>query len=238
MEEDNTNLRLMLETTTAHGDVMEDALVQEKEDLQLLIDTTTAHSDFLEEELFNRAEDALRETERKLRLIVDVTPVPIFVSRAEDAVVVFSNNLGGPLLGIEHHQVVGVCITDFLLDGEERERVRQQLAQEGAVNHAKVQLRRASGERRWIDLSIRRLEYGTERYLLSAWNDITGLVELNEAFARFVPAEWLDVIQQEDSRRDAARRSHSEANDRYVLRSALVYVDVRENVTRAMFRFY
>lgn len=196
LETEIAELRAILETMQAHGDIVEDVLHQEKEALELLIETTTAHSDILEDELQDRADEALRESEKRLREIVEITPVALFISRADDGTVVYANNLGGPLLGVPQSDVVGLQITDFISQDAERTQVLAQIEKSGLVDNMQIRLRQRGGAERWIDLSVRELTFKGERCYLSSWNDVTDLVELNKTFARFVPVEWLGFLDK------------------------------------------
>lgn len=196
LEDEIAELRVILETTQTHGDIIEDALHQEKEDLELLIETTTAHSDILEDELQKRADEALRDSEKRLREIVEITPVALFITRVSDGTVVFANNLGGPLLGVPQSEVLGQRVADFFSQDTERAQVQAQIAKDGFINHMQIRLRRPGGDERWIDLSIRALTFKGEDCYLSSWNDVTDLVELNKTFARFVPVEWLGFLDK------------------------------------------
>src|SRR5262249_40415505 len=91
-------------------------LQQEKVDLEVLLEMTTEHSDTVEEELHHRAEEALRESERRLRLIVEATPVPVVISRMADSQIVYANAMAGPLVGLPTAALLGRKITDFYQD--------------------------------------------------------------------------------------------------------------------------
>ena len=84
LEAENRELNMLLDMTTNHSDVVTEELQQEKTDLEIMVETTVNHADMLEEELHEKAEEALRESERRFRLIVEATPIPIVISRQSD----------------------------------------------------------------------------------------------------------------------------------------------------------
>ena len=90
LEAEIRELNILLDMTTSHSDVIAEELQQEKEDLEIMVETTISHSDMLEEELHEKAEEALRESERRFRLIVEATPIPIVISRQSDNSIVYT----------------------------------------------------------------------------------------------------------------------------------------------------
>lgn len=61
LEEEKSELELLLDVTTKHADVSAEHLQNEKEDLEIMLEMTTAHSDALSKELSDQAE-FIRET--------------------------------------------------------------------------------------------------------------------------------------------------------------------------------
>jgi hypothetical protein len=61
LEEEKSELELMLEVTTDHANIFTEHLQNEKEDLEIMLEMTTEHSDALSQELIDQAE-FIRET--------------------------------------------------------------------------------------------------------------------------------------------------------------------------------
>ncbi|MCB0063983.1 MAG: hypothetical protein KDE19_17795, partial [Caldilineaceae bacterium] len=61
LEEEKSELELLLEVITNHADVSAEHLQNEKDDLEIMLEMTTAHSDALSKELSDQAE-FIRET--------------------------------------------------------------------------------------------------------------------------------------------------------------------------------
>ncbi|GAB4440646.1 MAG: PAS domain S-box protein [Cyanobacteria bacterium J069] len=68
---------LRLEISQLRAEVA--ALQQEKSDLEILLETTTEHSDTVEAELQREAEATLRESEHRLAQFLEAVPVGVFV---------------------------------------------------------------------------------------------------------------------------------------------------------------
>lgn len=172
-------------------------LEQEKQDLEVMLEMTTEHSDTVEEELHTKAEEALRESERRLRVIVEATPIPVVISREADDRIVYANAMAGPLLGLPTRTLVGRTITEFYGEAQAQQQLLEILAGEGRVDHREVRFQGADGRTIWVDVSMRLLDFNGEASLLSAWHDITHLKELNLAASRFVPREYLAFLEKE-----------------------------------------
>ncbi len=170
-------------------------LRDEKKDLETMLEMTTEHSDVVEEELHDKAEKALRESEQRLRLIVDATPAPVLIFAAEDGRIIFANGSAGPALGLGGDEVLGHEVVAFF-HREDRRSLPPALATRQPVDRQELRLRRADGTRRWVELSARPLDLNDQPALLCAFHDITERKRRFEASSRFVPSEFLTFFQK------------------------------------------
>jgi len=190
-----TRQELFALVTTLRAEVAQ--LRQEKADLEAVLEMTTEHSDAVEEDLHDRAEEALRESERRLRMIIEATPVPVVISRLADGVIVYANAQAGPLLELSTAALLGCHLTDFYCDPAVQQSLLARLEQHGELDHHEVEFRTARGTSLWIDVSLRLLTFNGAPSLLSAWHNITHLRQMNQASSRFVPQEYLGFLQKE-----------------------------------------
>ena len=100
MEEDKTDLEILLETATEHADIIEtqlrdraetaiqkketltqeiEVLKEDKADLELLLETTTEHADTVETELQDLVDLTIRNSEEQLAQFLEAVPVGVFV---------------------------------------------------------------------------------------------------------------------------------------------------------------
>ena len=170
-------------------------LRSEKDDLETVLEMTTEHSDAVEEELQVKAETALHESERRLRMIVEATPTPVLIIAA-DGCVVFTNDMVGPALGLDAEAVHGCEATGFFLGDEDKDLTRI-LAERKRVEREEFVLRRADGTLREIELSMCPLPFNDEPAMLCAFHDVTERKRQLEASRRFVPAEFLSFFQKD-----------------------------------------
>ena len=180
-------------------------LRQEKEDLEVMLEMTTDHSDTVEEELHSKAEEALRESERRLRLIVEATPVPVLISRVSDGRIVYANAIAGPLFDLSTEALLAQKITDFYADPEIQNSLRIALAEKGEINNFELQLKKVNGQKLWAEISLRPIFFNNERSLLGAIYDITERKQAAEALE-----EAIANLKQVDKLKDEflANTSH------------------------------
>ncbi|MCK5353841.1 MAG: PAS domain S-box protein, partial [Methyloprofundus sp.] len=186
---------LLSEITSLRQQITE--IEQEKEDLETLLEMTTEHSDIVEEELHGRAEEAIQQSERRLRMIIEATPVAVVITEIVTSTIVFANTIAGPLVGNTAAELIGQKVTNFYADPSERTYLVELLKKNFQIDHYEVELVRKNASRFWADISMRYLEFNGKPSILAAWNDISHLKELNKAASRFVPREYLSFLEKE-----------------------------------------
>ena len=197
LEEDKRNLELVLDTATAHGDAVSEALEDERKDLETMLEMTTEHADVVEDELHERAAEAVLRNERQLRMIVEATPVPVFISRLEDADIVYANAMMGTLFAVPTEDLLGPAADELFHEPAQSHALIQTLLAGEVVDRQEVRLNGPAGATVWAELSLRLLDFNDERSILSALHDITHLREMNEASNRFVPNDYLSFLDKD-----------------------------------------
>lgn len=230
LEVENHELKLLLDMTTSHSDVVAEELQQEKADLEIMVETTVSHADMLEEELHEKAEEALRESERRFRLIVEATPIPIIISRRSDNNIVYVNQLAPTLFQTTEDALLNHSLSKLYGDQCEEKRIQYLLATEGSVDHEKIEISTSENNSCWVDMSLRRVLYEDEECVLSAFNDITELVRFNNAASRFVPSEWLQFLQKEKIA-DLSLGDHFSRTMSVMFSDIRSYTDLSEDMT-------
>jgi PAS domain S-box-containing protein len=171
-------------------------LETDKIDLETLLEMTTEHSDSVEEELVDKAEQVVRESERRLRLIVEATPTSIVISRKVDDIIIYANAMAGPMVGLTTEELIGRKTVDFFNDPEQLQQLQDLVENQGSADHFEAQLKTSTSNLMWVDCSLRTLEFNDEPSILGAWHNITHLKNMNDAASRFVPNEYLNFLKK------------------------------------------
>jgi len=197
LEQTNQDLQLMLETTAEHSDELTATLEEEREDLAAMLEMTTEHADVVEDELHQRAEEVVRKSERQLRLLVEATPTPVFISRLSDDKLVYANTMMERLFRMPGGELLERTTVDFFEVPSVCSQLLDQVNEEGSVDRHEACLTRPDSSLVWVEISLRLLEFDDEPSVLYGLHDITHLRAMNQASSRFVPKEYLGFLQKE-----------------------------------------
>ncbi|MEE3719825.1 response regulator [Tumidithrix elongata RA019] len=194
-------------------------LEQEKTDLEILLDATTEHADAVQEELKQQAIEALQASERRLRKFLEAMPVGVFVIDAEGKPY-YINSLGEQLLGkglvknlasskLSEAYKAYVRDTDEIYPTTDSPIYKALKGEISSVDDMEIR----HGDRA-IPIEVWgtpiRNEQGEILYAIAAFQDITErrkaqaernkftreIMELNIAYERFVPKEFLRFLNK------------------------------------------
>jgi len=121
-----------------------------------------------------RAEDELKESQKRFATIFRANPAAIAMTRLDDGQLVDVNAAWQRMTGYVHTEVVGRTPQELNLWGhpEEQERLIEMLGEQGKA-HGEVELRQKSGEIRDMLMSAELIELAGKRYLLTMAQDVT-----------------------------------------------------------------
>ncbi len=133
-----------------------------------------------------QAAEALRESERRLRMAWETTPDGFSISRLDDAVYIDVNQGFSELTGYGREEVVGKSALDIPLwpDPSDRLPLVAGLKQNGYVKNFESKVRRKNGELRSVLLSAGLMMLHGEPHLLALTKDVEELKQAQEAVAR------------------------------------------------------
>ena len=119
------------------------------------------------------AEDALRDSEKKLRDFFRNAQVPLFRTDLKTGVILDCNNKAATLLGYDspRDMIRKVKAPDHYIDPDSRRKLTEELSSEGSVQIYETQLKKVSGKELWVEISA--TNYPSEGYVESVVIDIT-----------------------------------------------------------------
>lgn len=197
-----------------------DALARDKADLELLLETTTEHGDMVEDWLYNQAEEAVVNGEKRLAQFLDAVPVGVFVLDATGKPY-YANKMAQQILGQESEpgtsapnlpesSQIYVAGTKELYPCDRRPILRALRGESGTIDDMEIR----QGDK-VIPLEVWATpifdEKGRVEYAIAAFQDITErkkaeaerrkftseLFQLNHAFSRFVPRQFLQFLDKQ-----------------------------------------
>jgi PAS domain S-box-containing protein len=127
-----------------------------------------------------KAEIALRESEERFRVITEMMPSMVSVSRISDDTILFTNQSFDRTFGYNKGELVGQKIQVLFYNSEDRVVIAEELERHGIVLDKEVQAKRSDGTHFWILISTRKIFYMGEPALLGTSFDITRRKRLDE----------------------------------------------------------
>jgi len=150
------------------------------------------------------AESELRDSEERLRRILEESPIGVSVSRRRDGRIVFANTRFAEILGIAREQFIGAPARENYVDETQRRAVLAELRRHGQIDGAEVEFRRKDGRPFWSLLTIRSTDFEREPVNLAWIYDITERKAAEQQI--FLAAKVLDTLTEAVMITDAANR--------------------------------
>jgi len=130
-----------------------------------------------------QAEAALRQSEERFKLIADVAPVPLVMTRLRDNTYQYVNALAAKMVGLPLAEAVGQKAVDFWVDLNHRQAIVKQIIRQGAVYNVEAQLKRANGQPFWALFSAALTRLNDEPFLLAGITDISERKKIENALS-------------------------------------------------------
>ena len=144
----------------------------------LLIDrhqTADGHTVLLRTDVteLKRMEQTVRESELLIRSVLESSPLPVAMTRAEDGTLIYESPASQKLFQRDEPRNRDMTGRDNFVDQAERRRFVAKLREEGALNNHELHLMRADGTEFWASVSARLAEYKGEEVIVSSALDLT-----------------------------------------------------------------
>ena len=119
------------------------------------------------------AEEALRESEKRFRAIVESSPIPLVITRRSDGTILFANAQVEPVLGIGRDDLIGEKIERFFWDPSIRSARAAAVVEEGYIDRSVVDMRRLDGSRVPTMHSLRSIVFDGVPAIVGVFMDVT-----------------------------------------------------------------
>jgi PAS domain S-box-containing protein len=120
-----------------------------------------------------RAEEALRDSEERLFLLVGALPLPLVIMRESDGETLYGNAEYRKALGLPAHEPPGARSIGFYAEPGDRETISEKLLEGGRLEGYELRVKRRDGTIFWAMASAQLLTFQGEAAILTVFQDTT-----------------------------------------------------------------
>ena len=118
-------------------------------------------------------EQALRESEERLRLVVEGHPIPVLLTRADTGGIIYASPAARDLLNLDIGALARMTLREFFRNAEDWQHLWGKLGNSGFVDDEEVELQKGSGEPFWASVAARMITYGDGQAIVCNVRDLT-----------------------------------------------------------------
>ena len=122
---------------------------------------------------FDTLEQEAEESKERLRLMIQMSPFPIIISRLKDDQLMLINNKAGALFGLDVKHPGNFKTVDYFAEPSKRTELLAKLEKHPVVDDFEFLVKPRKGEPFWLLLSARVIDFEYEIALYMAFQDIT-----------------------------------------------------------------
>jgi PAS domain S-box-containing protein len=126
------------------------------------------------------AQEVIVESEDRFRTIAETVPVLVCVTRIEDSVVLFTNEVNNKAFGYCGEEIIGTKGPDYYCDPNDRVSMLEMMKKDGSVNNYQLKVKKSDGTPFWIITSVQPIIYHGQPALIGASLEITELLKTEE----------------------------------------------------------
>ena len=132
--------------------------------------TVATYADITE---IKRAEQAMAESEKRLRVIAEAAPMAVLIVTFDDGIVRYANRRFCEMFGVDASSAVGLRASTLYADPQHRERFMSALSEQGHVEGMEMLYKRAGGEEFWALLASQSVDFDGRPAMISGLADIS-----------------------------------------------------------------
>ncbi|MBE7556497.1 MAG: PAS domain S-box protein [Anaerolineales bacterium] len=131
-----------------------------------------------------QAEETLKESEERFRVIAETTPIPILISGISDGLILYGNEQLGQTFGLAVADLIGKQTPDFYYNPADRAALLAALKREGRLHDYELHVKKADGTPFWVLVSMQPLVFAGQPAMLAAFYDVTERKRAEEVLRR------------------------------------------------------
>ena len=127
------------------------------------------------------ANQALRDSEERLRAVSEATPVPLLITRLADTAILSANTPLREMFALPREALLGQLARNYIYDQRKFRQLVLEVHRTGRVQNAEVEAIKATGERFWVVVAMRQMTFGGEPALVTGFYDVTERKQAEQA---------------------------------------------------------
>lgn len=142
-----------------------------------------------------RVEKALRDSELRLRAIIDANPIPLVIYKESNGQILYTNEYFGKTFGRDTQHITRSYIQNYFLESNEVEILHEKLekhSEKGYLQNHEVCMKKEDGTVFWVVISMQMLLFNNELSVIAGFYDVTDRKRLEK--------EILEVSGREQQR--------------------------------------
>ncbi|MDM8161562.1 PAS domain S-box protein [Labilibaculum sp. K2S] len=136
-----------------------------------------SHTDITERKL---VEKELKESEKRLRSIIESSPIPMVITKVSEGIILMANESLGKLFKISLSDAIGQKSPDFYSNSQDRKKLFKILMKDGVVDNYELVLKKSDQELFWGSVSLKLMTLDNEQVLIAGFHDITEMKNAEE----------------------------------------------------------
>jgi len=146
------------------------------------------------------AEEELKESEKRLRTIVETSPIPFTIAKVSDGTLLMANESLGKLFDIPVTDIIGKKTPYFYHNLNDRDKLLKAFSKKGYLDNYEVTLRKSDGSLICCSVSLKLMTLDNEQVILTGFHNITNLKktekkikDLNENLEELINQRTLEL---------------------------------------------
>jgi len=120
-----------------------------------------------------RAEQAIQESEQRLRVIAEAAPMAVLIVTFDDGIIRYANQRFREMFEVKGSSALGLQAKTLYADPQHRERIIGALTERGHVEGMEMLFKRAGGEEFWALMSSQRVQFEGRPAMITGLADIS-----------------------------------------------------------------